>query len=143
MQSFLQNQNWYESITLIATFWDLRLYLFISAGNEEFFYFSSKKIFCKRNRKPRFANFIDEWSHCDFCFTNFGVILEYLESSITTKKAIFRLSNTWSWHVYTIVMDTRSSCGGPLTWKAQIYDGGHRVNFERTLRPSSCFCRAV
>ena len=20
-----------------------------------------------------FANFIDEWSHCDFCFTNFGV----------------------------------------------------------------------
>ena len=21
-----------------------------------------------------FANFIDEWSHCDFCFTNFGVI---------------------------------------------------------------------
>ena len=30
-----------------------------------------------------FANFIDEWSHCDSCFTNFGVILEYLESSIT------------------------------------------------------------
>ena len=27
-----------------------------------------------------FANFIDEWSHCEFCFTNFGVILEYLES---------------------------------------------------------------
>ena len=22
-----------------------------------------------------FANFIDEWSWCDFCFTNFGVIL--------------------------------------------------------------------
>ena len=22
-----------------------------------------------------FANFIDEWSRCDFCFTNFGVIL--------------------------------------------------------------------
>ena len=35
-----------------------------------------------------FANFIDEWSYCDFCFTNFGVILEYLESSITTKKAM-------------------------------------------------------
>ena len=50
-----------------------------------------------------FANFIDEWSQCDFCFTNFGVILEYLESSITTNKAIFRLSSTWSWHVYTIV----------------------------------------
>ena len=68
----------------------------------------------------------------------FGVILEYLESSITTKKAIFRLSSTWSWHVYTIVRDTRSSCGGPLTWKAQIHDGGHRVNFDRNL-PSSCF----
>ena len=50
-----------------------------------------------------FANFIDEWSQFDFCFTNFGVILEYLESSI-------RLSSTWSWHVYTIVRDTRSSC---------------------------------
>ena len=72
-------------------------------------------------------------------------ILEYLGLSITkTKKAIFRLSSTWSWHVYTIVTDTQSSCrGGPLTWKAQIHDGGHRVNFDRTLRPSSCFCRAV
>ena len=85
-----------------------------------------------------FANFIDEWSQHDFCFSNSGVILEYLESSITTKKAIFRLSSTWSWHVYTIVRDTRSSCGGPLTWKAQIHDGGHRVNFDRNL-PSSCF----
>ena len=44
------------------------------------------------------ANFIDEWSHCDFRFTNFGVILENLEPSITTKKAIFRLYSTWSWH---------------------------------------------
>ena len=69
----------------------------------------------KLDRAPGFANFIDEWSHCDFCFTNFGVILEYLESSTTTKKAIFRLSSTRSWHVYTIVRDTRSSCGGPLT----------------------------
>ena len=41
--------------------------------------------------------------------------------------------------MYTlIVRDTRSSCGGPLTWKAQIHDGGHRVNFDRNL-PSSCF----
>jgi len=71
---------------------------------------------------------MDEWSQIDFCFTNFGVILEYLESNITTKKAIFRLSSTWSWHVYTIVKDTRSSCGSPLTWKAQIHDGGHQVN---------------
>ena len=37
---------------------------------------------------PGFTNFIDEWSQCDICFTNFGDILEYLESSITTKKAI-------------------------------------------------------
>ena len=41
-------------------------------------------------------------------------------------------------HVYTIVRDTQNSCGGPLTWKAQIQDGGHRVNFDRNL-PSSCF----
>ena len=86
---------------------------------------------CNSHIHPGFSNFIDEWSHCDFCFTNFGVILEYLESSI-------RLSSMWSWHVYTIVRDTRSSCGGPLTWKAQIHDGGHRVNFDRNL-PSSCF----
>ena len=33
-----------------------------------------------------FANFIDEWSQCDFCFTNFGVILEYLESLLLLKK---------------------------------------------------------
>ena len=85
-----------------------------------------------------FANFIDEWSHCDFCFTNFGVILEYLPSSITTKKAIFRLSSTRSWNVYTIVRDTQSTCGRPLTWKAQIHDGGHRVHFDHNL-PSSCF----
>ena len=64
--------------------------------------------------------------------------MEYLESSITTKKAIFRLSSTWSWHAYTIVRDARSSCGGPLTWKAQIHDGGHGVNFDRNS-PSSCF----
>ena len=61
-----------------------------------------------------FANFIDEWSQCDFCVTNFGVILEYLEASVTTKKAIFRLSCMWSWHVYTIVRVTQGSCGGPL-----------------------------
>ena len=89
-------------------------------------------------RIPGFAHFIDEWSQCDFCFTNFGVILEYLESRITTKKAILRLSSKWPWHVYTIVRDTRFSCGGPLTWKAQIHDVGHRVNFDRNL-PSSCF----
>ena len=31
-----------------------------------------------------------------------------------------------------------SSCGGPLTWKAQIHDGGHRVKFDCNLA-SSCF----
>ena len=84
-----------------------------------------------------FANVIDKWSQCDFGFTNFGVILEYLESSITMQKAIFRLSSTWFWHVYTIVKETRSSC--PLTWKAQIHDGCNWViNFDHNL-PSSCF----
>ena len=53
------------------------------------------------------------------------------------KKAIFRLSSTWSRHVYTIVRDTQSSCGGLLSWKAQIHDGGHRVNFDRNS--ASCF----
>ena len=85
-----------------------------------------------------FANFIDEWSQSDFCFTNFGVILEYLELSITTKKANFRLFSLWCWCVYTIVRDTQSSCDGPLTRKAQIHNGDHRVNFDRNL-PSSCF----
>ena len=55
----------------------------------------------------------------------------YLESSI-------RLSSTWWWHVYTIVRDTWSSCGGLLTWKAQIHDGSHRVSSDRNL-PFSCF----
>ena len=81
------------------------------------------------NLSTGFANFIDEGSQCDFCITNFGVILEYLESSI-------RISSTWSRHVYTMVRDTRSSCGGPLTWRAQIHDGRDRVNFDRNL-PSS------
>ena len=40
-------------------------------------------------------------------------------------------------YTHTIVRDTRSSCSGPLTWKAQIHDGGHRVN-DRNL-PSFCF----
>ena len=39
------------------------------------------------NANTGFANFLYEWSQCDFWFTNFGVILENLESSITTKKA--------------------------------------------------------
>ena len=28
------------------------------------------------HKQPGFANFIDEWSQCDFYFTNLGVILE-------------------------------------------------------------------
>ena len=85
----------------------------------------------QRELQTGFANFINEWSQCDFCFTNVGVILEYLVSSI-------RLSSMWSWHAYTIVRDTRNSCGGLVTWKAQIHEDGDRVNFERNL-PSSCF----
>lgn len=34
-----------------------------------------------RNLDSRFANFIDEWSQCDFCLTNI-----IFESSIKTKK---------------------------------------------------------
>ena len=34
--------------------------------------------------------------------------------------------------------DTQSSCGDQLTWKAQIHEGGHQVNFDRNV-PSSCF----
>ena len=44
MQSFLQNQNRYKCITLIATFWDLRLYILISASNKEFFIFLEKDV---------------------------------------------------------------------------------------------------
>ena len=89
-------------------------------------------------RQTEFANFIDEWSQFDFCFTNFGVTLEYLESSITTEKAIFRLSSKVSWHAYTIVRDTRSSCGGLLTWKAQIHGSIHPAFIDSNL-PPSCF----
>ena len=32
----------------------------------------------------------------------------------------------------------RSSCGGLLTWKAQIHDSSHQVNFDHNLA-SSCF----
>ena len=41
-------------------------------------------------------------------------------------------------NIYTIMRDTWSSCGGPLTWKAQIHDSSNQVNFGRNL-PSSCF----
>ena len=61
--------------------------------------FHHRKCAKSHKQSPGFANFIDEWSQCGFCFTNFGVILEYLESSITKKKAKFRLSSTWSGRV--------------------------------------------
>ena len=37
-----------------------------------------------------FANFIDKWSpsHCDFCFTNFGVILD-IWSQVSQRKKPF------------------------------------------------------
>ena len=34
-----------------------------------------------RNLDSRFANFIDEWSQCDFCLTNFGVKYQNEKSS--------------------------------------------------------------
>ena len=92
---------------------------------------------CKNNR---FSAFFKLWadvyssSVCEFYWwvesvwlllhkfwSHFGILI--LESSITMKKAIFRLSSMWSWHTYTIVRNTQSSCGGPLTWKARILDG--------------------
>ena len=33
------------------------------------------------------------------------------------KKAIFRLSSTWSWHVYTIVSDTHDGNGSVFVTK--------------------------
>ena len=80
--------------------------LFISMASHLAMFVLCRIVFAPaRKPYPGFANFIDKWSQCDFCFTNFGVFLEYLESSITTKKAIFRPSSTWSWHVYTIVTE--------------------------------------
>ena len=41
---------------------------------------------------PGFANFIDEWSQYDFCFTNFGVILESfwnIRSQVSQRKKPF------------------------------------------------------
>ena len=50
------------------------------------------------------ANFIDEWSQCDLRFTYFGVILEYLESIITTKRAMYI---TLSWGIHEIAVAVR------------------------------------
>ena len=58
--------------------------------------------------------------------------------SLKQKKVKFKPSIKLNHNIYPIMRDTQSSCGGPLTWKAQIYDGGHRVNFDCNL-PSSCF----
>ena len=54
-------------------------------------------------------------------------------SQVSHRKKPNRLSSTWSWHVYTIVRDTRSSCGGPLPGKLKSM-----MAFDRNL-PSSCF----
>ena len=45
-------------------------------------------------------------------------VLALFGGPLFVNDVIFGLSSTWSWHVYTIVRDTRSNCGGPLTWKA-------------------------
>ena len=44
------------------------------------------------------------------------------------------------WNIWSQVSDF-PACGPnvyTLSWKAQIHDSGHRVNFDRNL-PSSCF----
>ena len=58
--------------------------------------------------------------------------------SLKQKKRKFEPRIKLNHNIYTIVRDTRSGCGGPLTWNAQIHDGGHQANFYRNL-PSSCF----
>ena len=133
MAEFLIRGNWHVEKYRLLIFIRIdllikKLMCFIGSKNCHFLVCIAQILYQSHLNLPGFANFIDEWSHSDFCFTNFGVILEYLESSITMKKAIFRLSCTWSWHGYTVV----------YTWKAQIHDGSHRVNFDRNL-PSSCF----
>ena len=57
---------------------------------------------------PGFANFIDEWSQCDFCFTNFGVILEYLEYH-NEKTSFIPYSLVSFSHSYTVIESTNSS----------------------------------
>ena len=85
-----------------------------------------------------FANFIDEWSHCDFCFTNFGVILEYLESSITTKEAFFKLSSTWSsqtlsWGIHKVAVAVRWPGKLKSMWRLWCRGGSRgRVQGMRT-----------
>ena len=60
-----------------------------------------------------FANVIDGWSQFDFFFTNFGVILEYLESSMTTKKPFSDFlargpgMNTLSWGIHEVAVVVR------------------------------------
>ena len=113
-----------------------------------------------------FAHFFDEWSHCDFCFKNFGIFFWTQESqrkkpfsdfpahgpgmymlwfnfilglififfcfkliiihyhTQKQKKIKIKPKIKLNHNIYPIVRDTRRSCGGPLTWKAQIHDGG-------------------
>ena len=78
------------------------------------------------------------------CYQGLQILLMSGVSVTSASQQLKSFWNIWSqvsdflargpaWHVYTIVRDTRSSCGGPLAWKAQIHDGGHRVNFDRNL----------
>ena len=95
--------------------------LFISMASHLAMFVLCRIVFAPaRKPYPGFANFIDKWSQCDFCFTNFGVILEYLESSITTKKAIFRPSSTWS-----------------LPWVPETFLARFPVSVKKTCRPSA------
>ena len=56
-----------------------------------------------------------------------------MNNMMKSKFELLPINNFWG-----TLRDKWSSCGGPLTRKAQTHGGGHRVNFDRNL-PSSCF----
>ena len=56
-----------------------------------------------------------------------------MTNMMKSKFKLLPINNFWG-----TLRDKWSSCGGPLTRKAQTHSGGHRVNFDRNL-PSSCF----
>ena len=136
------------TLTLTVTLWSLFGACFVSVEcwklihpplANGFFFFAFlqtvENIFSFSSSKCNHRNsFFHSWQNLHFG-TFFG-------GPSSAEDAIFRLSSTWTWHAYTIVRDTRSSCGGLMTWKAQIHEGGHRVNFDRNL-PSTCLSCSI
>ena len=59
--------------------------------------------------------------------------LQAMNKMMKSKFELLHIKNFWG-----TLRDKWSSCGGPLTRKAQIHDGCHRVTFDRNL-PCSCF----